>query len=307
MRERYETASGFRVGLNARLRAVAKERRRPVNELQREFLLQRFLARVFAKPDRPWILKGGTGLLIRMPGARHTQDIDLLYPRDGRDVDKALTQLRERADEPQEGDFLRYEIGEPRAMTGQAEEQISAKVPVACYLGAIRFGSFPVDLSMKLRTVTEPDLVRPEPVVEMPGLADLPAFSLYPLPDQIADKVCAMYGRYRVTNDVSSRYHDLVDLALIITTNVLSAEPTMRAIHEESARRPGLLLPGQMISPGPGWATGYRTVARGSLLPADLHSLDAAMAVVGECLNPLLQRRRRTGVWNPVSGGWSAG
>jgi hypothetical protein len=104
MRERYETASGFRVGLNARLRAVAKERRRPVNELQREFLLQRFLARVFAKPDRPWILKGGTGLLIRMPGARHTQDIDLLYPRDGRDVDKALTQLRERADEPQEGD-----------------------------------------------------------------------------------------------------------------------------------------------------------------------------------------------------------
>jgi hypothetical protein len=33
---------------------------------------------------------------------------------------------------------------------------------------------------MKLRTVTEPDLVRPESVVEMPGLADLPAFSLYP-------------------------------------------------------------------------------------------------------------------------------
>ncbi|WP_420811603.1 nucleotidyl transferase AbiEii/AbiGii toxin family protein [Nocardia mangyaensis] len=38
------------------------------------------LARVFVDPFGPWILKGGTSLLVRIPGARHSQDLDLLHP-----------------------------------------------------------------------------------------------------------------------------------------------------------------------------------------------------------------------------------
>jgi len=56
--------------LDDRLKTVAAARGRDVNLMRRQFLLQRYLARVFHDPESPWVLKGGTGLLVRLPGAQ---------------------------------------------------------------------------------------------------------------------------------------------------------------------------------------------------------------------------------------------
>jgi hypothetical protein len=101
---------------------------------------------------------------------------------------------------------------------------------VTCYTGATPFERFTIDLSTRTHVVAKLDRVHPEPVIELAGAEPLPEFVLYPLPDQIADKVCAMYGRYGATNMPSTRYRDLVDLLLIATTNELDAMLTIRAL-----------------------------------------------------------------------------
>lgn len=76
---RYATPAAFRKALNHQLRVAARSRGRPEGELRRQFLTHRFLARVFGRPASGWVLLGGVGLLVRIPGARATKDIDLLH------------------------------------------------------------------------------------------------------------------------------------------------------------------------------------------------------------------------------------
>jgi Nucleotidyl transferase AbiEii toxin, Type IV TA system len=74
----YRTPGAFRAAVDSKLKATAQQTARNFAELRREFLYQRFLARVFEK-DSLWVLKGGIGLLTRLPGARHSRDIDLMH------------------------------------------------------------------------------------------------------------------------------------------------------------------------------------------------------------------------------------
>jgi hypothetical protein len=301
--EPYKSAVAFRRGVVDRLRAAARERGRPPGELHREFLLQRFLARIFAQPSA-WVLKGGAGLLVRLPGARYSDDLDLLYPLQETDLIQAVAELRQLASQPLDGDYLRFEIADPRARIGQTADQVVAQVKVAARVGTAQFGGFPIDLSMKQRPLPNVDRVRPDPVVELPGVAGLPEFVLYPLPDQIADKVCAMYDTYG-GHQPSTRYHDLVDLALIVTTSRIDALPTAEALRAEAARR-GVRLPASLESPGVQWTSGYAATAADTSLPPELQTLDAALDTVGSCLNPLLQEANSRGVWDPIAACWTA-
>jgi hypothetical protein len=305
VKQPYPTAQSFRNGVSDQLKNVAQRSGRPPDEIRREFLFDRFLARLFAEPGRPWLVKGGTNLLIRLPAARFSKDIDLQYAGDATDdVNEAVDELRRLVANGEGSDYIRFEIGDSRPIIGQTEHQPGATIKVDGFVGSRLFGTFPIDLSMKLRSITRPDLVQLDPLITLPGDPEPPQVSLYPLPDQVADKVCAMYGTYRVTNEVSSRYHDLVDLVLIITTTALHGTETMHALHEEAARRNGLTLPSRMTSPGPTWEAGYRDTARHSPLNPRMHDLQEALDLVGRCIDPLLARQPVT-TWDPQSAEWA--
>jgi predicted nucleotidyltransferase component of viral defense system len=79
-RDAFSSDDAFRRSVADRVRAQAPARGRTANQLRREFVLQRFLARIFTEPDAPWILKGGTAMLARLPDARHSRDVDLYRP-----------------------------------------------------------------------------------------------------------------------------------------------------------------------------------------------------------------------------------
>src|SRR6266508_2117250 len=64
----YDSPEAFRRAVATRLQAEARRRDRPPQQLRREFLFQRFLARVFRVDASPWVLKGGTAMVMRMPG-----------------------------------------------------------------------------------------------------------------------------------------------------------------------------------------------------------------------------------------------
>jgi Nucleotidyl transferase AbiEii toxin, Type IV TA system len=109
------SAAAFRASVRDRLKTEAKKSGRPVKELQREFVLQRFLSRVFAAADSPWVLKGGAGLLIRLPGARYSQDLDLLHPSEN--LETAIEELKELSRGPG-GDPFSFVVRDPVKMSG---------------------------------------------------------------------------------------------------------------------------------------------------------------------------------------------
>jgi predicted nucleotidyltransferase component of viral defense system len=271
--------------------------RRPTQEINREFVLQRFLARIFREPDAPWVLKGGTGLLVRLPRARYSDDVDLLYPTDTIALAAPLTELHTAMTQPCGDDFFGFELGRVEERATVDAEKVLATARVTAFIGSTAYQRFSIDLSVKKRRICEVDRFQPRPVINLPGIPELPEFSLYSLADQIADKVCAMYEIHR--DGVSStRYHDLVDLVLIVTSSQrIDAARTAAALRAEALHR-DLALPATLESPGSQWPAGYRNEAVKAKLPGGLHTLDQALGVVGACLNGLLSDAVSHGTWD---------
>jgi hypothetical protein len=289
--------------VDARLKAQARQPgSRTFSELRREFIYQRFLARVFTTTDGGaslWVLKGGVGLLARLPGARHSRDIDLVHLI--ADPDTAVAELREIGRRNM-GDHLRFEVRSYKSLSVEA----ALKLQMDAYVGTSIWEQFDVDVSLERHFVAALEQVTPNPVVEIEGVPALPTFQCYPIVDQVADKVCAMYERHGADHQTpSNRYRDLVDLVLIVTERALDAHDLHRALgaRHDNARNPIELPPG-MRRPGLGWNDGYRDTARQSSLDVMLHDLAAALDYVGECLSPILGGHVRTGTWSPEQHRW---
>ena len=297
---RSNNPAAFNRSLKDRIRNETTSRGRSTEQLRREFFLQRFLARVFSEPGERWLLKGGASLLVRRPDARYSQDIDLLHTSAA--VADALHELVAIAETDSDLDPFRFVFDPPRLMTGGVS---GASVKVKVYLGAVQLADFPIDLSTELVPVGDVDYQLPRPVVEMDDLAPMPKFALYPLPQQVSDKVCAMYEQYGDLQQPSTRYHDLVDLTLIVTAWTLDAALTRTALQREAARRT-LTLPTTLTMPAPTWTAGYAKIAKTVPgLPEHARGIDGALRIVGHCLNPLLSRHLDTGSWNPIESNWS--
>ncbi|MFC8044216.1 nucleotidyl transferase AbiEii/AbiGii toxin family protein [Nocardia sp. NPDC057353] len=301
MTRKYLSDNGFRAALNHRIQARARAVTRTPAELRREFFMQRMLARVFADPSAPWILKGGAGLLVRLPGARSSEDVDLLHPR----VDLALAfeELRAVVSVASSLDRItfRLEVGQRRAREGSSEVW---KLRATPYLGAAPLQHFPIDLTAGTVPVGVIDRIEPVPVIEIPDVVAPPPFACYPLADQIADKLAAMYEYHGIRREPSTRWRDLVDLVLLIRRFPFDAATTRAVLAQQPARRPDLDLPDAVRPPAPAWEQGYRNLARRTMLPPELHTLTAALEHLGRCLNPLLDGSVTTGTWNPERGAW---
>lgn len=298
MPQQYPTTAAFHRALLARINQQAKASGRRPEELQREYFTQRFLARVFSSPDSGWILTGGGGMLVRVPGARFSQDIDLLHL--GTDISEAVAELRALGVRPDLDPFT-FEITMKSALTGVTH---GAQLKAAVYIGAVRAGNFPIDVAVERTLVGQVELLQPRPVVEIGDVAQLPPFTVVSVADQIADKLCAIYERHGPeTVTPSTRYRDLVDLLLIMTTCTINAEHTLAAIGAQQTRR-NMRLPEAIASPGPNWPAGYRALAVTTSLSSDLHELDAALAELDRCLAPLLSGQAANQTWDPKARHW---
>lgn len=294
----YATTAAFRRAVDDRLKAHARVTGRNLQELRREFLFQRFLALLFSAPlGQQWVLKGGASLLMRLADARSSKDLDLL--RLGEiDPDQAVAELREIT-RARDGDQLTFVVED--GVTYSSNNPV-VEISVTAYVGGL-YERFPIDLATELHLVAAPERVTPVPVVHVPGLPAPPELVLYPLTDQVADKVCAMFERYGNADAVSTRFRDLLDLALIVTTSELDGRNLALAVVSETRRR-GVVLPTAMKAPGPNWPAGYAATARGSRIAPHLRQIDYALAAVAACMDSVLSGDRSHGVWNPAAGRW---
>jgi len=123
----------------------------------------------------------------------------------------------------------------------------------------------------------------PANALPLPKLPSYP-YRLYPVVDQIADKVCATLTLY--SGHRSSRVKDLVDLVVLAVSQDVDAAKLLRALQVEALSR-GLDLPTCFEIPG-GWGPQYAKLA--APLPAceEFRDAESAAALVGGFLDPVL-------------------
>ena len=68
----------------AHAKTAAARPRSTVDQLLRQFAYARLLARLFVLAPDNWVLKGATGLVVRLPNARRSLDVDLGGPHQAR-------------------------------------------------------------------------------------------------------------------------------------------------------------------------------------------------------------------------------
>lgn len=295
MSPRYESPAAFHAAVEVRLGVAATTSGRPVNEVRRHYLTQRFLARVYARPNPDWVLLGGSALLARIPGARHSQDVDFVYSHDLTAAATALAELiaADPAPDPFTFDITASKPGDDNHLT----------LKITARLGATIIDTFPVDITRRPSFPTI-DTVHVESVIAIDDVDELPPFLTIPLAHQVADKLCAMYETHGAARLPSSRFRDLVDLVIVITRpggTELAANSVTSAVVAEQLRR-GITIPPDLPPPGPQWATGYNRMALRQL-PRTLNRLEPSLNMLRAFAGPILAGTAY-GTWHPQSHRW---
>jgi hypothetical protein len=270
----------------------------------RQARFDRFLSRVFADGERSeWLLKGGMSMLARVPRSRTTKDVDLaaLHAADLVEAQRALVVLAE-ADL---GDHLTFRLIRSTP-TGLGENQPG--VATRRYF----FACIDVDHETQVDTVVVDVVVGPPPVgspeVVEPAnrlylsrpLATFP-YRLYPVVDQIADKVCATMDTRYPGGKRSSRVKDLVDLAVIAHTQTADLDELREAIAAK--RDLSGIGPFEHFGVPAEWARTYPATAKGVPLAESL-SAQTAAELVASFIDPALGRGANPATWDPHALAW---
>lgn len=298
----YRTGEALWEAINQRIRELVRaDAQLAVANLQRQFVYDRFLARLFSVSGEDWVLKGGSALLIRVRSARHSQDLDL-FRRTGT-LESATAELAAAA-AVDLADHFRFEVHLKEVRSerpGQPGTEL-ALLHVDAYIGVKRVVQFSVDVVVGGIVTGPAERVVPDPVVVIAGLTN-PAYLLYPMVDHIADKVCATFEVHPPDGRASSRDRDLVDLVVIARTQVVAAAELNTAVEAERLNRN--LPQFSNYSTPPAWRMTYARLARNVAECRDHRTYDRAVELVQAFLDPVLQKSVTTGRWDPRVRAWS--
>lgn len=171
-------------------------------------------------------------------------------------------------------------------------------------IGGFKVVDFSIDLSTQQHLDTPIDRVPIQPVIKHESLPSGTIIAMVPVENIVADKLCACYEYHRETG-ASTRFHDLIDLVRIITSQPLDARKLANLIARESQRRPTASLPTCVIAPGEKWFTSYpKQASNAADFPLRYHDLNTALETVGKCLNEILAGKLISGTWSPESQNW---
>lgn len=200
-REPYPTASGVESAIKeAAKAAAAADPSAEINKLIQLEYFNRFLSRVFSEgEDSEWVLKGGTGILARLPSTRTTRDIDLY--RQGFTLPQALDDLNRLATVDLQDHFRFEYAGHTSSIGNDAQPYTEGyRVKFRIFIGVSPKGTLQVDLVIGAGVTGDIVTTNPATSLNLPRLVNN-AYRLYPVVDQIADKVCATMAEY---NDKTS-------------------------------------------------------------------------------------------------------
>jgi Nucleotidyl transferase AbiEii toxin, Type IV TA system len=282
----YKTTAAFSAAITAHLKSASQTSGFTPTELRRQFAYDRLLQRIFAHEPYDWVLKGGGGMLARIPqAARHSMDLDMFY--DG-NLHEAMNQLRVLASQDA-GDFFDFHL-----LTGRTIGERGTQIAVNATLDNRTFERFSIDLVVVSNMTQDPDTIQPLSPLSIEGLSRFP-YRVYPVVDHLADKHAAILETHRGVP--SSRYRDLVDITIIATTQRIDSAPLRTAVISELAYR-NISMPETFTVPSTAWRNGYETLVKNLPRTNAPATLQDALAIAGALLNPILNGTA-DGQWNP--------
>lgn len=305
MNTRYTSWTATAEALKSAAKATAKSTGRDYEAALRMAYFDRLLSRVFHDAHRErWVLKGGSGMLARVPNTRATKDIDLATSAGS--INEAEEALIDAASYDL-GDHVQLEhVSSKPIVEADMQPDITGRRVMFALIDAQKgklIHRIPVDLVVEDGIVGHTDLIHPASRLTLPK--DLPAvpYRLYPLPDQVADKTTATVMPYH--GHESTRVKDLVDLVVIARTQKVSIAPLRVALSDRFESR-GATIPPAFIAPK-SWADRYSQMA--SRVPAcrGIEDIEAAEKLVRTFVTPALSATSSpaSGEWDPLRG-WRA-
>jgi len=223
---KYASGPALRTAIEESLKRVSRKDGVDLQRLRRQVAFDRFLARLFRRPNANWVLKGGYAMELRFQNARTTKDLDFtvrVAPA-GRD-DLLLEQIQD-AGAVDLGDFFSFRIGEA-TMDLDGAPYGGARFPVESVMGGRTFAKFHLDVGIG-------DIVLdPLEQAQLPdwlGFAGIlpPTVPMIQREQQFAEKLHA-YTLPRTAPN--SRVRDLVDLALLIQSGTLESNRVVQALR----------------------------------------------------------------------------
>jgi hypothetical protein len=174
-----------------------------------------------------------------------------------------------------------------------------ATLDIDLYRGAQKKGSINVDLSTGAGLTAEPTITTPASALDLPRLVGF-EYRLYPVVDQIADKVCATMQRYH--DRPSSREKDLVDIIVLAVTQDIDGTALTTAITTEISRR--RMDPIEQFVVPAQWGRAYKGEARGIPHCADVVEIGAAQVLAANLIDPALDGTAAGLIWRAATRGW---
>ena len=296
----YATARGVEAAIKeAARRAAELDPSLDTNKrIQLEYF-NRFLSRIFSDGENSeWVLKGGAGILARIPSTRSTRDIDLY--REGFSLDQALEDLRRLASADL-GDHFRFEYaGHEASIAADAQPYtVGYRVTFNIFIGVAGRGSVQIDLAVGGSMTGDVETAPPASALDLPRLASN-RYRLYPVVDQIADKVCATMTDYE--GRPSSREKDLVDIVVFAVTQDIDGTALSLAIDTERKRRK--MKPLERFDVPSTWGIGY--VKQSAPVPhcADYRTVALAAELASRLIDPALVGEARGKSWSASQADW---
>lgn len=260
--------------LNHRIRNAASRDGIPPIRLRNRIAFQRILARLAL--DGIWVLKGGFSLEVRLGlQARATRDLDLLKLGGAPTSAVELQELLDEALDVGLDDGFAFRVRLPRPVRVEEVEPSTWRVVVDVRYAGAEFGSTTIDIvpgSREAASSVEPLLIEAVVVGE--------AFTVQAIDvnRHAAEKLHA-YSRLYAYDRPSSRVKDLVDIVLLVESDLLALAPLGSAIRAVFAER-NTELPDQLSEPPRDWARTYTALALET--GTDITDVDAASRVAAE-------------------------
>ncbi|MFI9503665.1 nucleotidyl transferase AbiEii/AbiGii toxin family protein [Nocardia sp. NPDC052566] len=324
-----ETGAFYRRLLDA-ARTAAQDLARGRSAQIQQFTLQRALARLFSSEHGAnWVLKGGQGMLARIPGARTSADIDLVrITEDGTPVDaETLVAEYRQALQREHGDHLRFEYDRHESL-----QNGGVRVFHIAYLGATTVMEVGVDLNPErgIPMWDPPDtVVFPAEILRTDTMPPTPELPLLSVRDVLLHKIAGMFTMgYHVTpkcgdcefqpdkniytcqragSELPYRPQDLADVLLLAMTTPFDGAATQQNLREEIRWREQqgdhLEVPGHFVLPNENWVVWFNQ----HLGPTDalpFRNLDEAMPLARLFLDPLLSDQDLHAHWDPRQRRW---
>lgn len=287
------------------IKAAAQHAKRqgslPIDSLIRQVTFDRFLCRIFLPETTSFVLKGGTGMLARIPNARTTLDVDLTATT--RALDDAVNELITLA-QADLGDHFRFEFRSRRTqMQGENQPYTNGShLTFNVFLGTTARGQLKIDLAAGYAPTGT--ITRRSPANRLTQLRfETRDYLLYPVVDQISDKICATMQPIGPQQEPSNREKDLVDLALLATTEHIDATELRHALATETRRR--RMAPITSFTTPNQWGPVYRTLAQTTPLAHTLPTSADAAALITALINPILTGEITTGTWDHLRAAWT--